>query len=109
MDSGVMHQMVIVPPQGKMTSPYALSVMTVYDAKNGRYVSTSIDTDAAWSISYAKPWSGNAEQWTDQSTSDGKLHNGQTVRTDQNSFVYTSYPVQTPTVADFKATCTRSS
>jgi hypothetical protein len=108
-DSGVMREWVVVPPQGKMTSTYALNIATTYDAKNGRYVETFLDNTSGWSVSFAQPWTGNTEQWTDQSTSTGKLGHGQTIRTDQNSFTFTGYPTVDSTQPDFKGTCKRSS
>jgi hypothetical protein len=108
-DSGVMREWVVVPPQGKMTNPYVLSIATTYDAKNGRYVEALLDNTASWSVSFAQPWTGNTEQWMDQSTSTGTLHHGQTVRTNQNSFTFTDYPTATSTQPDFQGTCNRSS
>jgi hypothetical protein len=108
-DSDVMRQWVVVPAQGKMTSPYVLSIATTYDAKNGRYVETFLDNTAGWSVSFAQPWTGNTELWTDQSTYNGKLGHSQTIRTDQNSFTFTGYPTVTSTQPDFKGTCNRSS
>jgi hypothetical protein len=108
-DSGVMREWVVVPVQGKMTSPYVLSIATTYDAKNGRYVETFLDNTAGWSVSFAQPWTGNTEQWTDQSTYNGKLGRSQTIRTDQNSFTFTGYPSVSSTQPDFQGTCNRSS
>ncbi|MGA8535044.1 MAG: hypothetical protein WB615_13130 [Candidatus Tumulicola sp.] len=109
LDSGVVRGWIVVPPQGQMTSPYVITTAASYDTKNGRYVKTQLDSEAAWSVSTAVPWSGNTEQWTDTATNDGKLHRGQTVRTDQNSFTFTAYPAPTATQPDFQGTCTRSS
>jgi hypothetical protein len=108
-DSGLMREWVVVPPQGKMTAPYVLSIATTYDAKNGRYVQTLTDNLGGWSVSSAMPWTGNTEQWADQSTNDGKLGRAQTVRTDQNSFTFTGYHPPTATKPDFAGTCSRSS
>jgi hypothetical protein len=108
-DSGVMRQWVSVPAQGKMTKPYVLSIATNYDAKNRHYVQTFLDNDAGWSVSFAKPWTGNTEQWTDQSTADGKLGHSQTVRTSRNTFTFAGYPTLTATKPNFKGTCNRSS
>ena len=108
-DSGLMHQSVVVPAQGKMTKPYVLSIATSYDAKNGRYVETQLDNMGGWSVSSAKPWTGNTEQWTDQSSSTGKLGHGQTVRTNHNSFAFMGYHSMTSMKPNFKGTCTRSS
>jgi hypothetical protein len=108
-DSAVLRQWVAVPAQGKMKTPYAVSFDTTYDAKKGRYVSTSLDNLAAWSVSVAKPWTGSTERWTDIATNDGKLGHGTVVRTDENDFVYTGYPTVTSTKPNFKVTCKRSS
>lgn len=109
LDSGILRQWVVVPPQGKMTTAYVISFATTYDAKNGRYVETEIDNQGGWSISYATPWTGNTEQWIDQATMDGKPGHGQTVRTDQNSFSFTGYPTTTSMQPDFQGSCNRSS
>jgi hypothetical protein len=106
-DSGVLREWVVVPPQGKMTATYALSIALTYDAKNNRYVETLNDNQGGWSVSYATPWTGNTEQWTDQATYDGKPGHSQTVRTNQNSFSFTGYP-GTGTTPDFQGTCNRS-
>ena len=58
LESELLRQTVVVPPQGKMKTSYILNIATTYDAKNGRYVQTGLDNTAAWWISYAKPWSG---------------------------------------------------
>lgn len=108
-DSGVLREWVVVPPQGKMTTLYAISIATSYDAKAGRYVQTFNDNEGGWSVSTAPPWTGNTEQWTDQATHDGKTGRGQTVRTDQNSFAFTSYPTISATQPDFQGACHRSS
>ena len=108
-DSGLMHQSVVVPPQGKMTKAYVLSIATSYDAKKGRYVEAQLDNMADWTVSFLKPWTGNTEKWTDQSSSTGKLSHSQTVRTNQNSFAFMSYPSMTSMKPNFKGTCTRSS
>ena len=109
LDSGVLREWVLVPAQGKMTTPFALSIAITYDQKNGRYVQTLIDSQGGWSISYATPWTGNTEQWIDQATMDGKPGHGQTVRTDQTSFSFTDYPTPTSMQAVFQGTCNRSS
>jgi hypothetical protein len=109
LDSGVLRQWVLVPAQGKMTNPYVLSIVTTYDAKNGRYVEATLDNQAQWSISFAKPWTGNTEEWTDNATSTGKLGRGETIRTDNNTFSFSGYDTMTSTTASFKGTCTRSS
>lgn len=109
MDDGVLRMWVVVPKQGKMKSDYAFQSAMVYDAKAGRYVQSNLDTQAAWSISTAKPWSGNTEVWYDKQSNDGKLGRGETVRTNQSSFSFESYPSATSTKPSFGGTCTRSS
>ena len=109
LDSGVLHEWVLVPPQGKMTTPYALSIATAYDQKNARYVQTEVDSLSDWSVSYATPWTGNTEQWTDQATHDNKPGHSQTVRTNQNSFSFTAYPTPSSMQVVFQGTCNRSS
>lgn len=107
-DSGLMRQWVVVPAQGKMTKPYVLNIITSYDAKSGRYVETQLDNMAGWSVSSAKPWTGNTEQWTDQFSST-KLGHSQVVRTNQNSFAFMGFSTVTSMKPNFKGSCTRSS
>lgn len=109
MDDGVLRMWVVVPKQGKMTNDYAFQSAMVYDAKAGHYVQSNLDTQAAWSISTAKPWSGNTEVWYDKQSNNGKLGRGETVRTTQNSFSFKSYASATSTKSTFGGTCTRSS
>ncbi len=109
LDSGVLRGWIVVPAQGKMTKPYSFSSATSYDAKDGRYVQSTLDNDAVWSVSFAKPWTGETELWIDHTTSNGKLTHGETVRTSATAFSFSSYPTLTSTKANFKGTCTRSS
>jgi hypothetical protein len=109
LDSGLLHESVNVPAQGKMMKPYTISIATSYDAKKGRYVQTATDNTGAWWVSFAQPWTGNTENWTDQANSENKLGHGQTVRTNQNSFSFAGYPAVSATKPDFKGTCNRSS
>ena len=109
LDSGVMREWVVVPAQQKMKRAYSISFAVTYDPKHRRYVQTTLDNDASWSISYAKPWTGNTEQWTDQSNDEGKPTRNQTVRTNANSFTFTGYPSLTATKPNFKGTCNRTS
>lgn len=109
LDAGVLRQWVDLPAQGTMKQPYGLSSATTYDAKKGRYVSTSLDSTSDWSISVAKPWTGNTERWADIATNHGKLSHGVLVRTDDNDFVYTGYPTLTGMKPNFKVTCKKSS
>jgi hypothetical protein len=109
MDSGVLREWVVVPAQGKMTKPYALALSISYDAKNKRYVQATLDNLAGWTISYAAPWAGNTEQWTDHASDSGKLGHSQTVRTNQGSFSLEGYASMTAAKPNFKGSCTRAS
>ncbi len=67
LDSGVLRGWVLVPPQGKMKSAYALEIVTTYDAKNHRFVQIQLGNDSNWSVDYAKlgpeiPSSGSITQ-----------------------------------------------
>jgi len=108
LDSGVMRQWIVVPPQGKMKMQYTLSVAVTYDAKNGRYVQTGLDNQAGWWVSYAKPFTGNTEQWADHMNNTGKLGRSEVMRSDQNSYVYTGYDTMAATKPNFKTACRRS-
>jgi hypothetical protein len=108
LDSGLMREWVVVPAQGKMKTPYVLGITTTYDAKNGRYVQAGLDSTAVWWVSYAKPWMGNTEQWTDHANSSGKLGRAEAVRSDQNTFVFASYTTIASMKPGFRATCHRS-
>jgi hypothetical protein len=107
-DSGVLRSWVVVPVQGQMKGPYALSSTTTYDAQNSRYVQTSLDNGASWDVSTAKPWTGTTEQWADLSTS-GKPGRAEVVRTDSNTFTLSGYETPTSPAPNFKVTCKRSS
>jgi hypothetical protein len=107
-ENGVMRDLVVVPAQGKMTTPYQLDIVTTFDAKNDRYVQTSLDSLADWAVSFAKPFTGNAEDWTNNVTSDGKLGHTAVVRTDANTFSITGYSTVSQPKPDFTVTCHRS-
>jgi hypothetical protein len=107
-ENGVMRDSVVVPPQGKMTSPYQLAIVTIFDAKNNRYVRTSLDNQAMWAVSFAKPLTGNTEEWVDSVTYDGKLGHVEVVRTDRNTFDIDGYSTMSQTKPDYKVTCHRS-
>jgi len=104
----VMRTMIVVPAQGKMKKAYVQSGTTTYDSKNERYVGVSLDNENMWGVSYAKPWTGDTEAWTDHASSSGKLGHSTTVRSSADAFVYTGYPSMTGK-ADFKATCHKAS
>ena len=107
LNDGVLRQWVLVPAQGKMKTPYGLSVAYSWDAKNGRYVSAQADNEGAWSVAYAKPWTGNTEDWIDHANS-GKLTHNSTVRDSQSTFHFMGYPSTTSMTANFKGTCKRA-
>lgn len=108
LDSGVMRGWVLVPAQGKMKSAYALEIVTTYDAKNHRFVQTQLGNDSNWSVDYAKPWTGNTEQWADHANSVPPLGHSQTIRTSQNRFDFMGYATLTSMKPAFKGYCTRS-
>jgi hypothetical protein len=107
LNSGVLREWVLVPAQCKMKTPYALSIDQSWDAKHGRYVSTSNDNTGGWSIAFAKPWTGNTEEWVDQASSVKPGH-GATVRDSATAFHFMSYPTTTSTTASFKGTCKKA-
>ncbi len=104
---GVLRGWVFVPMQGKMKSSYGSSIATSWDAKNGRYVQAQTDSEGAWNVAFAKPWSGQTEQWVDHASS-AKLGHGTTVRDGQNAFHFMSYPSATSMTANFQGSCKRS-
>ena len=104
--SGLLHESVDVPPSGKMKIAYVGSSSITYDAKNHRYVETWLGNDAGWSISYAKPWSGNTETWDDVQNSTGKLGRNVIVRTPAR-FDFTNYETIGSAKPVFKGYCTR--
>jgi hypothetical protein len=106
--NGVLHDSVVIPPQGKMTTPYEIAIATTFDAKNNQYVQTSLDNMATWAVSTAKPFTGKTEEWVNTSTFDGKLGRVQVVRTDQNAFDIIGYATVSQTKPDYKVTCHRS-
>src|SRR5580704_8539680 len=108
LENGVLRDWVVVPAQGKMTTPYQLAIATTFDAKNDRYVQTSLDNQASWAVSFAKPFAGKTEEWVNNATSDGKLGRVQVVRTDQNDFDIIGYSTMSQSKPDFKVTCHRS-
>lgn len=106
MNGGVLNANVSIPVQPGMNAPYWASLATSYDGKS-RYIQTFLDSSGTWSVSYAPPWTGNTEQWTDLTTSDGKLGHGEAVRTDNGHYTYTGYGTPTGTTPNFKIVCQR--
>jgi hypothetical protein len=108
-DSGLLREWVDVPPHGKMVTPYVNSITTSYDAEKGRYIQTGMDNEGNWWVSFAEPWTGNTEQWTNHVSSDNNVRRYTWVRTNWNTFSFTEYPSRTATKPDFGGTCNRSS
>lgn len=108
LDDNVMRQWVTIAPQGRMTKPYVLNSTTTWDAKNRRYAQAGLDSDAEWWISYAKPFSGHVEEWTEHSKSSGKLGKSTTTRTSDAAFTFASYPSTSAAKPDFRVSCHRS-
>jgi hypothetical protein len=107
-ENGTLRESVVLPPQGKMTDTYQLTIVTTFDPKNNRYVKTTLDNQATWSVSFAKPFTGNTEEWTDDVTYDGKLGRSEIVRTDQNAFSIAGYSTTSQPKPDFVVNCHRS-
>ncbi len=107
-ENGIMRDSVVVPPQGKMTAPYQLAIVTMFDPKNNRYVQTSLDNQAMWAVSFAKPFTGNKEEWVNNATYDGKLRHVEVVRTDQHTFDIIGYSTMSQIKPEYKVTCRRS-
>ena len=82
---------------------------TSYDTEKGRYVQSGTDNDGFWWVSYAEPWTGNTEHWTNLASSDNQIRHYAWVRTNRNTFSFTEYPSRTATKPDFGGTCSRSS
>ncbi len=107
-DSGLLREWVDVPPQGKRATAYLNSIATSYDAEKGRYVQTGSDNLGNWWVSFAEPWTGNTEQWTNLASSDKKIRRYTWVRTNRNTYSLTEYPSRTATKPELRATCNRS-
>ena len=108
MDSGILHQTIDAPMQGKMKKAYMSSSSTTYDAKNARFISAGVSNDPG---AYTSMWTlaGNVETGRDLWTSDGKPGHSKTVRNSSSMFTYTGYPSMTASKPNFEATCRRSS
>jgi hypothetical protein len=108
-DAGLLHEWVDVPPHGKMTTPYLNSIAMSYDAEKGRYFQTGSDNQGNWWVSFAEPWTGNTEHWTNLASSDNQIRHYTWVRTNRNTYSFTEYPSRTAAKPDFGGTCSRSS
>ncbi len=108
LDNGLLREWVVVPAQGKMKNTYVLSIATTYDAKANRFIETQTDNMGNWTASYAKPWMGTTEDWTDHASADGKLGHSQTMRTSASSFSFVAYPTISSMKAVFKGSCTKA-
>lgn len=105
---GLQRQIITIPPTGKMKMAYVANAVFSWDPKKHVYVETWNGNDAGASISTAKPWTGNTEQWTDLYNSGGKLTHTKVVRTSHDRFDFESYPTLMSWKAVFKGYCTRS-
>lgn len=109
LSSGLLHEWVDVPAQGMMTKPYLNSIAISYDSGQRRFVQTGTDNEGFWWVSFAEPWTGNTERWTNQAASDHKIRRYEWVRASRNTYSFTEYPSLTAKVPDFKGTCSRVS
>jgi hypothetical protein len=109
LENGILREWVSVAPTAKMKQPFYIAFEMSYDAKHQRYTETGLNYLGGWTASYAKPFIGNTERWTDTASSDGKLGWGEAVRVDQNTSTFTGYPSMTSKTPDFKVTCKRNS
>jgi hypothetical protein len=105
MDGTALRSSVGVAAQGKLSRAW-LSVETKYDPAKQLYVDTAFD-DGGWDVSYARPWTGQTEDWMDHSTANGKLGHIRFVRVDNSHYVETGYATMAATQPEFKITCTR--
>jgi hypothetical protein len=107
MNGSILNQNVSVPVQPGISSALTFSFSLSYDGAKGQYVQTALDESGSWSVSSAKPWTGNTEEWTDVSSADGKLGRGEAVRTDQTHYTFTGYPTLSGSAPNFKVSCLR--
>jgi len=107
-ENGTLRQSLVLPPQGKITEPYQLTVVTTFDAKNDRYVKTLLDNQATWTVSFAKPFTGNTEEWVDTANDSGKLGRSEIVRTDKNTFSVAGFSTIAQSKPDYTVICHRS-
>ncbi len=107
-DSGILREWATVPAQGEMKTPSSFTMAMSYDAQKRRYIQTQMHFDGTWSVSVAKPWTGNTEQWTDVATDNGRLGHAEYVRVGKSLFTFTAHPHFTDAAFYFKGTCSRS-
>jgi hypothetical protein len=108
MENGTIRESVVLLPQGKMTTPYQLTIVMAFDVKNNRYVKTLLDNEATWSVSFAKPFTGNTEEWVDAANNTGKLGRSEIVRTDHKTFSIAGYSTVSQAKPDYTVICHRS-
>jgi hypothetical protein len=108
MDSGLLREFVMVPAGGMMKFPYTLSISIIYDAKHHRFVDTGLGNDGGWWVSYAKPWTGNMEQYVDHASSE-PLGRSETTRDSQDRFSFMDWNAVMGGKVVFKGYCTRAS
>jgi hypothetical protein len=107
LDSGILREWLAVPAQRDMKTSYNATMSTMWDSKNHRYVAAWLGNDNDWSVSFAKPWTGNTEQWVDHASSTTPGHT-EVVRTSQNRYDFAGYPTASSMKPSFKGYCTRS-
>jgi hypothetical protein len=108
LNSGILYQTINAPMQGRMKKPYYQSTSTIYDGKNGRYITAGVSNDPA---SFTSAWTlnGNVETSHDLFVSSGKPGHATTTRNSNTMYTYTGYPTTTSTKPSFRATCRRTS
>lgn len=109
LQSGTLHERLLIPAKGDQMKPYTLNVTTTYDAAKERYVSASVDSNENWSVMYAPPIrAGKFERWTDHQTSSGKQGRKDVIRYNQAMFATFSFPTtQRGGQPDFRSFCHR--
>lgn len=108
MQSGVLNETMVVPPQGKMTSPYVMTTSYSFDAKNQRFVRVSLDSLAEYWIAYGK-MTNDGESWTDQQSNAGDLSRSDTQRSGRDGYTITGYSSLAATKPSYTFSCRRSS
>ncbi|HEY6449530.1 MAG TPA: hypothetical protein VIX60_02495 [Candidatus Cybelea sp.] len=88
LDSGLLREWIVLPPQGRMKNPYSISAAFSYDSKNDRFSQAGPHNVSESWVSYAKPWNGDTEEWTDHQNSAGKLGRSQIACTGHDTYLY---------------------
>jgi hypothetical protein len=107
MDSGILREWDEVRIPG-VAVPYTISKSISYDARNNRWVQAQTGSDGSWNVSYAKPWTGNTQEWLGVAATDDKLSRNETTRTGANEFGFRNYTNPADAKPSLEGTCTRS-